>query len=154
MTPGTVTITATTEDGGFKAQCAVKILPIMVSNIALAPAAKELDINEMLALTATVAPANTTNKNMKWSSDKPSVAEVSASGVVRGIGSGTATITVEAIDGSKLKAACKITVKSILVGSVAVSPASLEIIAGNAATLSAGVTPGNAANMKPQIPAN
>ncbi|QAY66567.1 Ig-like domain-containing protein [Paenibacillus protaetiae] len=50
-------------------------------------------------LTATVAPANATNKNVTWSSDAESVATVDASGHVTAVAPGTAKITVTTDDG-------------------------------------------------------
>lgn len=49
-------------------------------------------------LTATVSPTDATNKNMTWSSDDVNVATVT-DGVVTGVAAGTATITVETVDG-------------------------------------------------------
>lgn len=51
-------------------------------------------------LTATVAPANATNKTVNWSSSNTNVATVNSSGLVTGVTVGTATITVTTVDGS------------------------------------------------------
>ena len=61
-------------------------------------------------LTATVEPANATNKDVTWSSDDEAVATVDADGKVTAVGAGTATITVTAADGNKT-ATCAVTVK-------------------------------------------
>ena len=61
-------------------------------------------------LTATVEPANATNKDVTWSSDDEAVATVDADGKVIAVGAGTATITVTAADGNKT-ATCAVTVK-------------------------------------------
>ena len=62
-----------------------------------------------LTLTATVLPANATNKTVAWTSSKPAVATVSG-GVVKATGkqAGTTTITAKTVNG--LAATCKITV--------------------------------------------
>lgn len=52
-------------------------------------------------LTATVEPANATNKAVTWSSDNISVATVDANGLVTAVAEGSATITVTTEDGSK-----------------------------------------------------
>ncbi|WP_108530517.1 Ig-like domain-containing protein [Paenibacillus elgii] len=50
-------------------------------------------------LTATVEPANATNKAVTWKSSDPNVATVDASGKVTAVSAGTATITVTTFDG-------------------------------------------------------
>ncbi|WP_226681728.1 Ig-like domain-containing protein [Sutcliffiella horikoshii] len=51
-------------------------------------------------LTAAVTPSNATNKKVTWSSSDPSVATVSATGVVTALKNGTTTITVTTDDGN------------------------------------------------------
>ena len=60
-------------------------------------------------LTATVAPANATNKTVSYTSSDSSVATVSSTGTVTAVAAGTATITVTTADGSKT-ATCAVTV--------------------------------------------
>ncbi len=50
-------------------------------------------------LTANVAPADATNKNVKWSSENTAVASVDENGVVTPIGTGTTNIVAETEDG-------------------------------------------------------
>ena len=65
-----------------------------------------------IKLTATVAPADATNKNVTWSSDNESVATVS-DGVVTGVATGTAQITATTVDGNHT-ASCTVTVTTSL----------------------------------------
>ena len=60
-------------------------------------------------LTATVLPANATNKEVTWESKNTTVATVNASGTVTGIAAGSVDITVTTVDGSFTKT-CKVTV--------------------------------------------
>lgn len=63
-----------------------------------------------VTLTAEIAPANATNKNVTWSvKSGDTYAEVSAAGVVTGLAEGTAVIEVETEDGG-FKAQCTVTV--------------------------------------------
>ena len=59
-------------------------------------------------LTATVEPADATNKNVTWQSDNANVATVQ-NGTVNAVGAGKATITVTTADGGKI-ATCEVTV--------------------------------------------
>ncbi|MGV2788103.1 hypothetical protein GNF98_20950 [Clostridium perfringens] len=60
-------------------------------------------------LTATVAPANATNKAVTYSSSDPTIATVTNAGKVTAVAEGTATITVKTTDGNKT-ANCTVTV--------------------------------------------
>ena len=61
-------------------------------------------------LTATVAPADATDKSVTWTSSDETVATVSSDGVVTAVGEGTATITATTNDGTNLTATCTVTV--------------------------------------------
>ncbi|MDR1563342.1 MAG: DUF4434 domain-containing protein [Oscillospiraceae bacterium] len=89
--------------GGFDA--------IAVTGVSLNKSAISLIEGESEALTATVSPANATNKNVTWSSDNPSVATVDK-GVVTAGSHGTAVITATTADGGKV-ASCTVTVTPV-----------------------------------------
>ena len=90
----------------------VKLAPatVAVTGVTVAPATLTLEVGQTGALTATVAPATATNKAVTWTSSAPAIATVDASGTVKGIAPGTATITVKTADGGKT-ATCAVTVK-------------------------------------------
>ena len=56
-----------------------------------------------------MAPDNATDKTVTWTSDKPAVATVDATGKVTAVAEGEATITAKAGDKT---ATCKVTVKA------------------------------------------
>jgi uncharacterized protein YjdB len=64
---------------------------------------------ETFQLTATITPIRADNKNLRWESDHPEVAEVSSKGVVTAISTGYAAITVTAEDGG-VAATCTVVV--------------------------------------------
>lgn len=61
-------------------------------------------------LTATVEPADATNKAVTWESSDTDIATVSEDGTVTAVSAGRATITATAADGSGASASCEVTV--------------------------------------------
>ena len=96
-------------------------------------------------LTATVAPANATKKEVKWSTSNKNVAMVSPSGLVTAKSAGTATITCTAQDGSGVKATCKVTV-TVPVSGIQLSQTSAELTVGDTLTLIKTIYPSDATN--------
>ena len=105
----------------------VKLAPatVAVTGVTVAPAALTLEVGQTGALTATVAPATATNKAVTWTSSAPAIATVDASGTVKGVSPGTATITVKTADGGKT-ATCAVTVKAAAAPAVKVTGITLN----------------------------
>lgn len=83
---------------------------VNVTSVTVTPSVLNFNATGMTAqLTYTVSPANATDKNVTYTSSDPSVATVSAAGVVTAKGNGTAVITVRTNDGGKT-ATCTVTV--------------------------------------------
>jgi hypothetical protein len=74
--------------------------PIAVTDVSLNKTTLSIIVGASETLTATVAPADATNKNVTWSSSNSNVATVS-NGTVTAVAAGTATITVTTQDGNK-----------------------------------------------------
>ena len=96
-------------------------------------------------LTATVAPANATNQEVKWSTSDKNVATVSENGLVTAKSAGTATITCTAQDGSNVKATCKVTV-TVPVSGIQLSQTSAALTVGDTLTLTKTIYPSDATN--------
>ena len=111
---GEATITVTTKEGNKTDKCKVTVTakPIAVTGVTLNETEKKLKVGEEFTLTATVMPADATNKEVTWSSDKADIATVDNNGKVKGVKEGEATITVTTKDGEK-KATCKVTVSDV-----------------------------------------
>lgn len=88
----------------------VKSNDVMVTDITLDETSTKLIQGMTKQLTATISPSNATDQSVSWSSSNTNVVTVSSSGVVKGIGDGTATITCTANDGSGKQATCEVTV--------------------------------------------
>lgn len=84
------------------------IRPVDVSGISI-PSALTLKKGSSSTLTATFTPSDATNQKCSWKSSNTSVATVSSSGTVKGVGGGTATITVTSDDGG-YTSKCTVTV--------------------------------------------
>lgn len=142
--PGTSTITVSC--GTFSAKCDVTVADeiINVSSLTLSPAAATVKVTKTQKLTATIAPANATVKDVEWSTSNKNVATVTSAGVVKGVSKGTATITAKAKDGSGVKATAKITVTQP-VTSLSVAK-SLTVNVKAKKTLKATIKPTNANN--------
>lgn len=80
-----------------------------VAGVTLEPTSQTLGVNEILALKATVAPADATDKGISWSSSAPDIASVDTKGNVKALKAGTATITATTNDGG-FTATCNIIV--------------------------------------------
>ena len=149
---GKATITVKTNDGGFSASCEVTVKKkvIAVTGVKLSAASMTLREGDKGTLTATVEPANATNKNVEWwTSDLDVVSVTSTSGGSNGYvearGAGKATVTVKTEDG-EFSASCEITVekKEVPVTGIALEQSSLLLPIGNTYTLRAHVQPSNA----------
>jgi parallel beta-helix repeat protein len=110
---GQAIITVKTVDGNKTATCTVTVqaAAVPVTGVKLNKTSTTLVVGGSETLYATVEPATATNKNVKWSSDKLSVATVDTIGNIKAVGVGTATITVTTEDGSKT-ATCSVTVQA------------------------------------------
>ena len=119
ISAGTATITASTSNG-LTAACIVTVNPAVVdvTGVKLSRSTLILTTGGTAQLTATVEPADATDKTVTWTTNKPTVATVDASGKVTAVRSesagavitvGTATITATTANG--LKATCRVIVR-------------------------------------------
>ena len=87
---------------------------VHVTGVTLNKTAEELAIGGTLQLIATIEPSDATEKAVTWESSDPTVATVSATGLVTAVKAGSTTITVTTKDQGKT-ATCAITVKEEVV---------------------------------------
>ena len=108
----TFTVTATNAYGSASREFTLTIsapTTIPVTGVSLDQNALTLTEGDTVQLTATVEPANATNKGVTWSSNNEAVATVDANGKVTAVSAGTATITVTTEDGG-FTDTCEVTV--------------------------------------------
>ena len=144
------TVTATNASGSDSKDLSITIsapASVSVTGVSLNKDSLNLYVGDNETLTATVEPANATNKGVTWSSDKPDVATVDANGKVTAVGEGNTTITVTTEDGSKT-ATCEVTVTAatVPVTGVTLNKTSTSLYVGDTETLTATVAPDNATN--------
>lgn len=121
LAEGSSTITASA--GGKTATCQVTVknpvTTIEVSSVTLDKSRLDLTVGGVARLTATVLPADATDKTVTWESSDAAVATVDSEGNVKAVKGGTSTITAKA--GGKSASA--------LVDVMEVTPTSVEISA-------------------------
>jgi uncharacterized protein YjdB len=134
---GNVTITATSEGQTGTATVAVTLVP--VATVSVTPNQASVLVGQTVSLTATPQDANgnaLTGRVVSWSSSVPSVATVSSSGVVTGIGSGTAVITATS-EGQTGSATITVSVPTPVLTSITVAPSTPSVLVGSTVALTA-----------------
>lgn len=140
---GTATITATT-NYFTTATCDVTVNPTMASSISLNQSTITLPVGSTQTLTATVLPANTSDKTVTWSSSDESIATVNANGLVTAVSQGLATITATTNDGSNLSASCNVNVTQVSANAIQLDKTEVEMSKGQSIKLNATVLPAGA----------
>lgn len=140
---GTVTITATTENGK-KATCKLTVSPIAVDSLSATVSNISLNQNETKKVSITFNPSNSKEYyTINWKSLNTKIATVTSEGIIKGINPGTTTITASA--GGKT-VSITVTVKSTFATSIQLTGCVSSIEAGEAFTLKATALPSTADN--------
>ena len=117
-------------------------LSIKVESVALDENVKIVEVGETFVLSATVLPADASDKSITWSTSDLAVATVE-DGFVTAVSDGSVAIIVTTVDGSKTDI-CNVTVKAKV--SVSLDKTSIELTEGDESELVATVLPENATN--------
>lgn len=149
---GTTTIQVITTDGAKTASCTVTVKAnVSVTGVVLDDESKAITLEngQSATLKVTVQPEDASDKTVTFSSSDDKIATVSADGVVKAVGEGTATVTVTTKDGSKT-ATSEITVvpASVAVTGITVDDDSKEVTleVGETAVIEVTVAPEDATN--------
>ncbi len=111
VAPGKVTVTCTTDDGGFSATTdEITVLePILVESIIASPESLRLTKGGMQYLYISVYPTEADNRYYEVSSSNPSVATIDANNKVTAVDLGEAEIIIKATDGSGVE--CRVPIQ-------------------------------------------
>ena len=143
IAPGEAVVTCTTEEGGYKASCTIKVYAKPTS-ITLSKKSATVYVTQSGTLRATVLPADAYDKSVTWSSSNSKVATVDKNGKVTAVGSGTAIITCRANVGG-VTAICTVNVlKKTEVIAIALNTAGGNMYKGKTYQLKAAIYPENA----------
>ena len=137
---GATRITATSE--GKTGTADVAVVPVPVATVEVTPAQTNLTIGQTAQLTAVARSASgavLTGRPVTWTTGASSIATVSGSGLVTGIGNGNAVVfaTIEGRTGS-----AAVNVRQVAVTSVTVTPTSNNLSVGGNVQLTATVRAG------------
>ena len=146
---GTVTVTVTSEDGGFTDSVTLKVTPAVdnVWSVEIKEGDVGVEIGKSRTLTADVQPSNAKDRTVKWSSSNEGIVKVDDAGKITGVSLGTAEITVTTNDGG-FAATVKVSVmkSSDNVWTVKIDGGDREAKVGSKISLKAVVEPDTAKN--------
>ncbi len=143
---GTATITVKTSNGKTDT-CIITVKAIQATAVTLNKTSLTLKQGETTTLTATIAPSNTTDKTVTWTSNNTNVATI-AGGKITAVSSGKTGITAVTSNGKTATCSVIVTVpeKAIEVSTLNISQSTMTLNSGETATLIATVSPVNATN--------
>ena len=140
---GTAIITAITDNGDYIAQCQVTV-SVKVKGVDLDQKDITINVGNTIALAANINPDVASDKTVVWTSSEPSIATVDKDGVVRGVKTGSTTITAKTNDGG-FEASCTVNVINAVMG-ITISDNSIMLYPNKTKQLKASVTPADADN--------
>ena len=102
---------------GHSAFIDLEVIPLLVETLELDSTNISANVGDVVTLVANVYPINATNKELKWSVDDSNILSIESNGneaTITILQEGTATITVETLDGSNLIATCVVNAVSAI----------------------------------------
>ena len=155
---GTTTITATTEDGGYTADCGVTVIAmaedtVPVENVSVIPSEGDLsedqtiEAGKQFVLSAEVYPADATNQNVIWLSSNKEVATVTQEGTVTAVGAGEVTLmAISENGGRRVEYKIQVLPAKVQVTDIQLGKTQLSLNIGDQEKLTAEILPEEAAD--------
>ena len=144
VSEGNADIVITTEEGGFEAKCTVRVDGIYARGIErVGDKTVTMGLNQTRQLQVKIAPSDTTNKNVQWTSSNNSVATVDSNGVVISKNSGSTIITATTHNGLKTEFFIEVETP---VTNITLNSNEINLNPGGTFKLDATVNPSNASN--------
>ncbi|PWD51678.1 hypothetical protein C8046_14515 [Serinibacter arcticus] len=141
---GTAVVTAASAvDGAITGTATITVTAIVPTSLTVTPASASIVAGTTTTLTAQALPAEAVQA-VEWSSSDTSVLTVSPTGVVTGREPGTATITASSLADPSRYAEATVRVTGPVPATVAITPASSQVVVGATVTLAATVAPATA----------
>lgn len=146
---GTKAITISYKENGTTVQttynASIVAAPVRIASLVLSKSTLTVTESKTDSLTATVYPADATNKSLVWTSSNTSVARVDQAGVITAVGTGACVITASTTDGSNRYADCYVVVNSkVDVTKLVLKASTMELLVDDTTTLTATISPENA----------
>ena len=140
---GECDLTATSESGIVQT-LHINVIPVAASGISINPTTVTLKVGENTTVTATVVPANTTDKNLKWTSSDETVAMVDENGEITGVGLGQCAVTATTSNG--ISANCMVSVIATPAGSISLDRKTAVLRDGETVQLNPVILPETTTN--------
>ena len=127
--------------GAVSTSCKVTVNPILATSVSISVPEQEIFVGDRVALSATVQPDNTTNKDVTWSSSDESIAYIDEyTGVMKAIAPGDVEITAKC---GAVLTSCSLTIKPILATSIMLSSSDISLLIVQTEQISATIQPTN-----------
>lgn len=140
---GSCTVTAVSDDGGYKAKCTVSVKKkVNVQDVNITKSSVTVNAGKTKQLTAEIYPDNSSVKDVKWTVSDKSIASVNSNGLVTAHKGGVVTVKCTSVD-TGVSDKCKVTVYEG-VKSITLSATSATLVAGKTKILTASVSPSTA----------
>ena len=145
LAKGTGRVIATATDGSKRTGEATISVVQMPESVTIGAKATTVPVGQTISLSATVAPNNTNDKTVTWTSLTPEIATVSSYGTVKGVSRGTASIFCSAKADPSVSEIITIEVTQ-LVEKVTADPKNFAIHVGDSLQLGWTIFPENASD--------
>lgn len=113
---------------------------VAVKSVTLSETSLTMYAGDSHTLSATVMPADATDKTLNWSSSNNGVATVDTNGAIKAIAYGKTTITATCVSNNTIKATCEVTVYAHTTG-IELSATNKQLFVGESFTLTGKTLP-------------